>query len=53
MNKIQLKDMQQFAKTFDLAEELQNSKFLITGATGLIGSTLIYCLLTLNRKQLK
>lgn len=48
MNKIQEEDVQQFARTFPLKDLLKNSTFLITGATGLIGSTLIHCLLALK-----
>ena len=49
MNKIQLQDIQEFASSFDLANDLRGSSFLITGATGLIGSTLLHCLLKLDR----
>lgn len=49
MNKIQLQDIQEFVNTFELADELSGTSFMITGATGLIGSTLIHCLLALNR----
>lgn len=49
MNKIQIQDIQEFAHSFELADVLQGSSFLITGATGLIGSTLIHCLIELNR----
>ena len=49
MNKIQLQDIHEFVNTFELADELSSTSFLITGATGLIGSTLIHCLLALNR----
>ena len=48
MNKIQEQDIKEFANGFKLSNELENSTFLITGATGLIGSTLIHCLLALN-----
>lgn len=48
MNSIQEKDIKEFAQSFTLAEGLSDSTFLITGATGLIGSTLIHCLLALN-----
>lgn len=48
MNKIQEEDVQQFARTFPLKDSLKDSTFLITGATGLIGSTLIHCLLALK-----
>lgn len=49
MNKIQEEDIREFAKQFPLSQQLANSTFLITGATGLIGSTLIHCLLSLNK----
>lgn len=49
MNQVQIRNIQEFATTFELAEDLQNSRFLITGATGLIGSTLINCLLSLGK----
>ena len=49
MNKIQKVDTQQFAENFEMAEFVGDSKFLVTGATGLIGSTLDHCLLALNR----
>lgn len=50
MNTVQKKDIQVFVETFVNIEELRNKVFLITGATGLIGSTLCYCLLELNNK---
>lgn len=49
MNRIQEQDILRFSHTFALSERLENSTFLITGATGLIGSALIHCLLSLNR----
>lgn len=49
MDRVQLQDIRQFANSFMLADELCGSSFLITGATGLIGSSLIHCLLALNR----
>lgn len=49
MNKIQAQDVKNFVSSFSLSEELFNATFLITGATGLIGSTLINCLLALNK----
>lgn len=49
MNNIQKQDIEEFASSFGLSTELANSKFLITGATGLIGSTLIHCLLALDK----
>ncbi len=49
MNEIQKKDIHDFARLFPLSNNLRNSKFLITGATGLIGSTLVHCLLALKK----
>lgn len=49
MNKIQEEDIQGFVSSFKLNDELKNSTFLITGATGLVGSCLIRCLLALNK----
>lgn len=51
MNKqILIDDVNAFAESFKLSESLRNKTFLITGATGLIGSVMIKCLLALNRK---
>lgn len=44
-------DTKLFAEQFDLWEQLRGNTFLITGATGLIGSVMIKCLLELNRKR--
>ena len=49
MNIIQKEDIKHFADSFEFAGDLSNSLFLITGATGLIGSTLIHCLIALNK----
>lgn len=49
MNIIQKQDIEKFADSFMLGNELKNCTFLITGATGLIGSTLIHCLLALGQ----
>ena len=49
MNLIQRQDINDFVASFTLGKELQGSCFLITGATGLIGSSLIHCLLALNK----
>ena len=43
-------DLEQFAQSFPFAEDLKDSTVLITGATGLIGSTLTRALACLNRK---
>lgn len=50
MNEIQKKDIYDFARLFPLSNNLRNSKFLITGATGLIGSSLVHCLLALDKE---
>lgn len=49
MNRIQQEDIKEFVRTFELSECIACSKFLITGATGLIGSTLVHCLMALNK----
>lgn len=48
-SKTQQEDIQDFVQSFVLANELANSSFLITGATGLIGSSLIRCLLEMDK----
>jgi len=51
MNKqILIEDIKAFAESFELCEALREKTFLITGATGLIGSVMIKCLLALSRK---
>jgi len=49
MNRTQQQDINDFISSFALADELSGKRILITGATGLIGSTLIRCLLALKR----
>lgn len=49
MNRIQEGDIKEFADSFELSEFLAGSSILVTGATGLIGSTLVHCLLALNK----
>lgn len=49
MNKIQQEDIKQFAENFELADIVAGSRFCVTGSTGLIGSSLVHCLLALNR----
>lgn len=44
-------DVRQFAEHFELVEELRGRSFLITGATGLIGSVMTKCLLELNKQK--
>ena len=50
MNKIQREDIQDFVSSFPLRKLLHNRTILITGATGLIGSNLVHCLLALDCK---
>ena len=51
MNKrILEEDVQLFAERFELWELLRGKCFLITGATGLIGSVMAMCLVALNRR---
>lgn len=49
MNCVQIQDINEFKQHFEFADDLQGAKFLITGATGLIGSMLIHCLINLDR----
>lgn len=49
VSRIQQEDVREFACAFALADELANASFLITGATGLVGSSLIRCLLALDK----
>ncbi len=48
MNNILSQDIEQFVASFPLKQELRDKKVLVTGATGLIGSTLIHYLLALD-----
>ena len=50
MNNVVCEDVLNFAKSFDLSDRLEKTTFLITGSTGLIGSSLIRCLLALDRQ---
>lgn len=50
-NLVLLEDIKHFALNFKLSEQLRDKTFLITGATGLIGSVMVKCLLELNRKM--
>lgn len=52
MNKqILQEDIQLFAEQFELSEQLRGKTFLITGATGLIGSVMTKCLMELNKTK--
>lgn len=50
-NQVLADDTKSFAKDFGLSEQLRGKAFLVTGATGLIGSVLIKCLLELNAQK--
>ena len=50
-NQILIEDVKRFASKFELSEELKGKTFLITGATGLIGSVMVKCMLELNRQK--
>lgn len=52
MNKVLERDVKEFAESFALSDDLANASIIVTGATGLIGSSLIYCLIAL-RKSVK
>ena len=44
-------DMEELASNPMLAEQLKNSTVFITGATGLIGSQVVFALAFMNQKQ--
>lgn len=48
MNRQLETDILEFAHSFPLSSNLAGSRFMITGATGLIGSTCVRCLLALD-----
>lgn len=48
MHRQQIQDIQEFVRDFQHREQFRGATFLITGATGLIGSLLIRCLTALN-----
>lgn len=50
-NRVLEEDIRHFAEHFELWEPLKDKTFLITGATGLIGSVMTKCLLELNRQR--
>lgn len=45
------KDIAEFAAAFPLAAQFKGKTFAITGATGLLGSCMVRCLLELNRQK--
>lgn len=50
MNKVLQADIDEFVLDFPLKDDLKDKTFLITGATGLIGSTICRCLIGLNEE---
>lgn len=50
-NAIVQKDLDIFVEIVPFLDDIKRKTFLITGATGLIGSTMIKCLLELNKKK--
>lgn len=51
MNTIQIRDINEFVSRCHFEKELQDSVIVITGATGLIGSCVVRCLLALRCKM--
>lgn len=49
MNAVLERDVNEFVKSFALSNDLANASIIVTGATGLIGSSLIYCLTALQK----
>lgn len=49
MDRQQEIDIQEFVQRFHFVDDLDSATVLITGATGLIGSTLVRCLMALNK----
>ena len=50
-NKVLAEDLDLFVEKFPFSQEISGKTFLVTGATGLIGSILTKCLLRLNELQ--
>ena len=48
MNSTEKKDIEDFTKEFKFSNTIRNKTFLVTGATGLIGSTLVKCINATN-----
>lgn len=49
-NNILEEDIRSFAERFSLASSLRDKHVVVTGATGLLGSCMVRCLVALNRK---
>ena len=49
MNAVLERDIKEFAESFALSNDLADASIIITGATGLIGSSLIFCLTALQK----
>lgn len=50
MTAIQKEDIDDFIRSFALSDDLKDKTFLITGVTGLIGLSLVNCLLALDKR---
>lgn len=50
MEKTLMKDLADFTANFPFVEELKGKTIVVTGATGLLGSVTVKCLLALNEK---
>ena len=50
-NKILQEDIKSFANKFELANELNGKTIAVTGATGLLGSCMVRCLLALHTEK--
>lgn len=50
MNSQQISDVEELVSSFTLIESIKDSSFLITGATGLIGRTIVYTLQEMNKR---
>ena len=50
MNQLIKQDIEEFVRSFGLSAQLGHTIFLITGGTGLIGSTLIHCLSSVKQE---
>ena len=50
-SKILKEDIKNFVEKFALTEELRNKTIAVTGATGLLGSCMVRCLLALSTEK--